>query len=70
MLDNIDAYHIFSMVRYQLIIVPGQAWDINHSAVWRLIDELKIKERFECFEKVCMLVRLWWIPKLNEKSEA
>ena len=68
--ENEEAQRVFYTVRYQLITGPGSALDIRHDAIWRLIDELKIKKRLECFKKVTMLARRWWIPKLNEKSEA
>jgi len=68
--ENLDAQRIFYTVRYQLITGPGSALDVNHLAIWRMIDELQIKNRLDCFEKVIALCRQWWIPKLNEKSEA
>jgi hypothetical protein len=68
--ENADAHRVFNIVRFQLILGPGSAFDIRHDAIWRMIDELKIKKRLECFEKVCLLASQWWIPKLNEKSEA
>jgi len=67
--ENEDAMRIFYMIRYQLILGPGSAFDIRHDAIWRMIDELKIRKRLECFEKVCLIASQWWIPKLNEKSE-
>ena len=67
--ENKDAQQVFYVVRYQLIMGPASALDIRHDAIWRMIDELKIKRRLDCFEKVIMLAGRWWIPKLNEKSE-
>jgi hypothetical protein len=68
--ENVDAQEVFYSVRYQLIMGPMNAIDIRHDAIWRLIDEMKIKRRLECFEKITALARRWWIPKLNEKKES
>jgi hypothetical protein len=57
------------MVRYQLIMGPGGPIDIFHSAVRDAIKDYEIKKSRDCFEKVVSLVRQWWLPKLNEKSE-
>jgi len=67
--ENADAQKVFRIVQYQLILGPASAFDIRHDAIWRIIDELKIKNRFECFEKVTALASSWWIPKLNEKGD-
>lgn len=69
MAENTDAGRVFHSVRYQLILGPGSALDIRHDAIWRMIDELKIKKRMECFNKVCMLANQWWIPRLNEMNK-
>jgi len=48
----------------------GGPVDIIHAAIRDAMRDYKIKNRRECFEKVTMLARRWWIPKLNEKKEA
>jgi hypothetical protein len=68
--ENDDAQRIFYIIRYQLIMGPGGPVDIIHSAVRDAIKDCNIRKPLECFEKVCMLARRWWIPKLNERSEA
>lgn len=67
--ENKEAHQVFWMVRHQLIMGSASVVDIRHDAIWRIIDELKIRKRWECFEKVCALAREWWIPKLNEKKD-
>ena len=42
--ENADAHRVFNIVRFQLILGPGSAFDIRHDAIWRMIDELKIKK--------------------------
>jgi hypothetical protein len=67
---NADAAKIFYIVRYQLIMSSGGPVDIIHSAIRDAMRDYRIDDRRKCFEKVTMLARRWWIPKLNEKKEA
>jgi len=67
--ENADAMRVFHKVKYQLIFGPnGGALDIIHEAIWRMIDEFKIRKRMECFDKICLLAAKWWIPRMNEKK--
>ena len=67
--ENADAYKVFNITRYQLILGPGSAFDIRHDAIWKAIDEYQVEKRLECFEKVRLLAGQWWIPRMNAKSE-
>jgi len=49
---NRDAYAVWARCRQQFIMGFGGPIDINHLSIWRLIDELKIRNRLDCFEKV------------------
>lgn len=56
--ENVDAFKVWAIVSGQRILSGmGQTIDINQLAVWRIIDELKIKNRFECFLKVMQIAR-------------
>lgn len=51
---NIDAANIWMIVRDQVITagISGQVIALNQLALWKLIDEYKVENRIECFEKV------------------
>lgn len=56
--ENVEAFKVWSIVSGQRITSGmGQTIDINQVAVWRIIDELRIKNRFECFLKVMHIAR-------------
>ena len=67
--ENGDAFKIYFMVRYQLIMSFGGVVDINHMAVDAAIKREGIKNQKACFNKVLKICREYWIPKLNEKKD-
>jgi len=38
--------------------MEGVSVDLNHSAVWKLIDEFEIEDRVECFYKVLAIFQI------------
>lgn len=58
--ENEDAVRIYLRCQRQLIFAgggmgPDRMIDINHLAVHRAMALYKVRNRRECFEKVCML---------------
>lgn len=55
--ENEEAAQVFQMVRGQVLTrfngETDQVVDINHLAIWAMIDGYGIKDRRGCFEKVC-----------------
>ncbi len=47
----------------------GGPVDINHQAVWQLIDELHIRNRLDCFEKVCAAAQAEIAAIYEEKAD-
>lgn len=45
---------VWPRVRRQYIMGFGGPVAINQMAVWRMIDERSIRNRMECFTRVCM----------------
>lgn len=67
--DNEDAYKIFYIIRYQLIMSGmGGAIDVNHLAIHEALRLYRIKNRQRCFEKILALCR-WWIARVNKKEK-
>ena len=53
MQGNEDAAYIYQLVQRQVITAGmGEVIDLNHAALWRLIDEFGIESRLEVFLKV------------------
>lgn len=50
---NRDAFEIWQKIRRQFIMGFGGPIDVNHLAIWRMIDERQITNRMACFDKVC-----------------
>ena len=67
MKENEDAVKVFFKVRGQVIrAFNGEydvAVDLNHLAVWAMIDACEIKDRMRTFDKV---VSAWHLLKENE----
>jgi len=58
--ENQEAFKIWGIVSRQRIYVgmEGVSVDLNHSAVWKLIDEFEIEDRVECFYKVLAIFQI------------
>ena len=53
MQGNEDAAAVYQLVQRQILTAGmGEVVDLNHLAVWRLIDELGVENRLETFLKV------------------
>jgi hypothetical protein len=66
--ENRDAARVFQQVRGQTldkIVMTGMGggysrpYDLNHLAVWAMIDALKIKDRLDCFNRVIGVFHKW-----------
>ena len=68
MLENYEAFKIYYLIRYQLILSMGGVVDVNHLAIDAAIAREKIADP-KCFNKVLKICREYWIPKLNEKKD-
>ena len=68
-LANQDAYAIWTRCRRQFVMGFGGPVDINHQAVWQLIDELHIRNRLDCFEKVCAAAQAEIAAIYEEKAD-
>ena len=55
------------MVRHQVVMGYERIIDINHLAIWELIDRYHIPDSVKVFERVLMLSR-HWINRLNNKG--
>ncbi len=66
--ENAEAFKIYYMVRYQLIVSMGGVIDVNHLAIDAAIAREKVSDP-KCFNKVAKICRDYWIPKLNEKKD-
>jgi hypothetical protein len=57
--ENHEAVMIYGLVNTQVIVAGDQPIDLNHLAVWAMIDryEPRVKDPWECFEKVTRLYR-------------
>lgn len=66
--DNADVLKIFFLVRNQVIMGFESVIDINHLAIWELIDRFKIKNPVKVFEKIIFISR-YWINKINNRSD-
>lgn len=62
--ENKDILKIFFMVRNQVIVGFDSIIDINHLAIWELIDKYQIKNPTKTFEKIIFLGRNW-IKRIN-----
>ena len=65
--ENVDASKIFNIVRYQLIMGPSGAIDLNHLAIHKAMDVEDVKDKKKCFDKVRQL-GAWWVSRLNKKD--
>jgi hypothetical protein len=68
-IDNIDAFRIYDLTKYQYIMSMNGAVDINHMAVWKAIEKYQVRNEKETFEKVLTLCR-WNINYMVEKRES
>ena len=57
--ENFDAMKVWSLVQGQRIIagMNGITVDINHIAIWEIIDRYEIDNPIICFEKVLRIAR-------------
>ena len=51
---NQDAFNVWTRCKRQFIMGVAGPIDIRHNAIWQMIDELHIKNRLGCFEKVAV----------------
>lgn len=65
--DNVEAMGIFSRCKYQLIIGPSGAIDLNHTPIHQAIELYGAVDKKRCFEKVLTIGR-WWLNRLNTKK--
>ena len=65
---NKDAARVFQMVRSQTLDrmyssgmggVYSVPFDLNHLAVWAMIDAMGIKEKLDCFHRVIKVFHEW-----------
>jgi hypothetical protein len=66
--ENKNAIRVFFMVQDQYIMSEGGPVAINHLAIHEAMRLLKIKDRLECFRKVCRLSH-WWLEQVRERQE-
>jgi len=66
---NQDAFNVWGRCKRQFIMGFGGPVDINHMAAWRMIDELRIKDRLGCFEKVTAAAQAEIAAIREEKEE-
>ena len=67
--ENADAFKVFFLIRYQLIVSMGGVIDVNHLAIEAAIAREGIRDIRSCFNKVLKICREYWIPKLNPKKD-
>jgi hypothetical protein len=68
---NKDAAKVFQMVRSQTVdrlhiesagmgmVAYSRPYDLNHLAVWAMIDGLGIRDRWDCFRRVLAVFHEW-----------
>lgn len=67
--ENREAWRIFNLVRYQLVMGVNGPVDVNHLAIHAAMDLYGVTDRRDCFEKVLRLSH-WWLAKEKAKGEA
>jgi hypothetical protein len=69
MQENEDAVMLYSIVQNQWLMGPGGPVDINHLAVWEVIDRHKVADPIGTFRKIVVLSR-WMLDRINERKES
>lgn len=54
---NYDAWRVYQLVQTQVIAGVNGVIDLNHLAIWEIIDRYRIANPVETFEKVVMVGR-------------
>ena len=68
MLENAEAFKVYYLTRYQLIISMGGVIDVNQLAIDAAIARENVRDP-KCFNKVYKICREYWVPKLNETKD-
>lgn len=65
--SNYDAWQVWLMVQGQLILAPnGHAVDVNHMAVWKLIEMYDVEDPLWTFERVTATFRALFKKSIEE----
>jgi hypothetical protein len=57
MLENVDAWRIYSIISGQFIMGQAGPVDVNHLAIHRAMELYEIENKRVCFEQVCRIAR-------------